>query len=148
MPKLSWRRWASPGSLLVVGIALGYGFHVVEDARAATSAHRVYELRTYTTSPGKIDALNARFRDNTLRLFVKHHMKSVAYWMPQDPPLAGTTLVYVISHDSREVANANWAEFMADPEVKEVMSKSEENGKIVTKVERVFMDPTDYSPLQ
>lgn len=144
----SWRRFVSPASLLVVGVAFGYGFHVVEDAHAASAKHRVYELRTYTTNPGKLDALNARFRDNTLRLFVKHHMKSVAYWMPQDPPLAGTTLTYVISHDSREAAENNWKEFIADPEVKAVMSKSEENGKIVTKVERVFMDPTDYSPLK
>jgi hypothetical protein len=148
MPNSSWRRFVSPGSLLVAGVALGYGFHVAQDAHAAPAAHRVYELRTYTTNPGKLEALNARFRDNTLRLFAKHHMKSVAYWVPQDASLAGTTLVYVISHDSREAADKNWSEFMADPEVKDVMSKSEESGKIVTKVERVFIEPTDYSPLQ
>jgi hypothetical protein len=148
MPNSSWRRFVSPGSLLVAGVALGYGFHVAQDAHAAPAAHRVYELRTYTTNPGKLEALNARFRDNTLHLFAKHHMKSVAYWMPQDAPLAGTTLVYVISHDSRAAADQNWSEFTADPEVRDVMSKSEENGKIVAKVERVFMESTEYSPLQ
>ena len=37
----------------------------------------LYELRTYYTPEGKLDALNARFRNHTLTLFEKHGMKTI-----------------------------------------------------------------------
>ena len=39
----------------------------------------VFELRTYTTHEGKLDALNARFRDHTVGLFKKHGIESIGY---------------------------------------------------------------------
>jgi hypothetical protein len=108
---------------------------------------RVYELRTYTCFEGKLDALLTRFRDHTVRIFNKHGMESVGYWIPQDERQK-TTLIYVLAHPSLEAAKKNWAEFSADPEWKKVAAASEANGKIVQKVDRVFMDPTDFSKLK
>jgi hypothetical protein len=114
----------------------------------AYAADRVYELRTYTTLDGRLDALKARFRDNTMRIFEKHGMKNVAYWVPQDAPRSSNTLIYIISHASRDAAKMNWEAFRNDPEWKKVSADSEKDGKIVSKVESVFMDPTDFSPLK
>ena len=69
---------------------------------------RVYELRTYTAAPGKFDALNARFRDHTVRIFAKHGVKNIIYWTPTEGPLVGNTLIYVIPHASREAAEKFW----------------------------------------
>ncbi len=106
----------------------------------------VFEMRTYTAREGKLAALEARFRDHTLRLFEKHGMKNVGYWVPVNEPDSKNTLIYVIQHESREAAGKSWASFMADPEWKVAQSKSEEGGKLVAKVVSVFMQATDYSP--
>ena len=42
------------------------------DSPAAEKDARVYEMRVYYAAPGKLDALNARFRDHTAKLFEKH----------------------------------------------------------------------------
>lgn len=115
-------------------------------ARAA--ANRVFEVRTYTAPPGKLEALQKRFRDHTIRIFNKHDMTSVAYFTPQDAPLADNTIIYVLAHPSREDAKKNWAAFNADPEWVKVKADSEKDGRIVEKVVSVFADPTDFSPIK
>jgi|SRR5580658_3070709 hypothetical protein len=109
---------------------------------------RVFELRTYTCYEGKLPDLLARFRDHTMRIFEKHGMTNIAYWVPQDSPAHENTLIYIIAHASREAAKQNWKEFASDPEWQKVQKDSEANGKIVSKVESVFMDPTDFSPVK
>ncbi|HXN23495.1 MAG TPA: NIPSNAP family protein [Candidatus Dormibacteraeota bacterium] len=106
----------------------------------------VYELRVYHTYEGKLDDLLRRFREHTTKLFERHGIKNVAYWTPTDEPLKGKTLIYIVAHPSREAATANWKAFRDDPEWKSVRDKSEENGKIVEKVESTFMVLTDFSP--
>ncbi len=117
-------------------------------ARAADLG--VYELRTYTTEPGRLDALLARFRDHTVKLFEQHGIVNLAYWVPMDAKDgAGNKLVYLVGHPSREAATANWKAFSDDPEWKAVRTASEapeHGGKIVTKVESVFLAPTSFSP--
>ena len=108
---------------------------------------RVYELRTYTCYPGKLDALKARFRDHTITIFNRHGMESIGYWVPQDDR-SQTTLIYILAHPSLEEAKKHWQEFRADPEWVKVAADSEANGKIVQKVESVFMSPTDFSKLK
>lgn len=117
-------------------------------ANAAEPVTRVFELRTYTAAEGKLDVLHKRFREHTMQLFERHGMVNIGYWTPQDPALAANTLVYVIAHRSREAAQANWAAFRADPEWQKVKAESEANGPVVAKVESVFLDATDYSPLK
>jgi len=114
----------------------------------ADSKSRVFELRTYTTNEGKLPDLQKRFRDHTIEIFNRHHMTSIGYWVPQDAPRSRNTLIYVLSHPSREDAKKNWDAFRADPEWKKVAADSEANGKIVTHVDSVFMDPADYSPIK
>jgi peptidyl-tRNA hydrolase len=75
-------------------------------------------------------------------------MTNIAYWVPQDAPASQNTLIYVIAHASREAAKKNWDEFRNDPEWQKVQKESEANGKIVSKVDSVFIDPTDFSPIR
>jgi hypothetical protein len=114
----------------------------------AQGTGKVFELRTYTAPEGKLPLLQKRFRDHTIRIFNNHNMKSVGYWVPQDGAEHTNTLVYIISHDSREQAKKNWAEFQADPEWKKVSAESQVDGPIVSKVVSVFMDAADYSPIK
>ena len=124
------------------------GFVVGNIVRAQSDSRRVFELRTYTAPEGKLGDLDKRFRDHTMRIFKKHGMENVGYWYPQDPPDSANTLIYIISHKSRDAAKASWAAFQADPEWQRVSTESQVNGRIVSKVVSVFMDSTDYSPLK
>jgi hypothetical protein len=117
-------------------------------AGCAFSQTRVFELRTYTCNEGKLEALKARFRDHTIEIFKRHGMESIGYWVPQDAERSKNTLIYIIAHASREQARKNWAEFQADPEWRKVSADSDKDGKIVMKVDSVFMDAADFSPLK
>lgn len=109
---------------------------------------RVFEIRTYYTAEGKLADLNKRFREHTMKLFERHGMTNIAYWIPQDAPASGNTLIYVLSHRSRKAAAESWDAFRRDPEWQQVRAASEADGPIVTKVESVFLDATDYSPMK
>ena len=146
MTAFSPSRLVSAAALLAIGFAAG-SWNASSVAHAQ-NAGKVFELRTYTAPEGKLPNLQARFRDHTIRIFNKHGMKSVGYWVPQDAPAKDNTLIYIISHDSREAAKKNWADFQADPEWKQVSAESQVGGPIVSKVVSVFMDATDYSPIK
>jgi len=117
-------------------------------AAGALAQTRVYELRTYHCYDGKLEALKARFRDHTVEIFKHHGIESIGYWVPQDPELAKNTFVYLVAHPSRAAADKNWADFRKDPEWIKVAAESEKNGKLVEKVDSVFLDPADFSPLK
>jgi hypothetical protein len=110
--------------------------------------NRVFELRTYTTIDGKMPDLLARFRDHTTRLFEKHGMENIGYWLPTDGQQAKNTLIYVVAHKSREAAKSSWDAFRKDPDWIKVKDASEAQGKIVEKVESVFMSPADFSKIK
>ena len=110
---------------------------------------RAFEMRTYYAAPGKLEALNARFRDHTCELFKKHGIEIVGFWIPTDKEQgAENKLVYILAHKSREAAKKSFADFGNDPEWKKARAESEVNGKLVEKVESVFMSATDYSPMK
>jgi hypothetical protein len=109
---------------------------------------RVFELRVYHTLPGRLPALQTRFRDHTITIFNRHHMTSIGYWVPQDSPQKDRTLIYIIAHESREAAKKNWAEFIADPEWQKVAKESEADGEIIEKIDSTYMDPADYSSIK
>ena len=111
--------------------------------QAAADSHSLYEMRTYYANEGKIDDLHARFRNHTMKLFEKHGMKNIAYWSPADQP---NTLIYIIAHKSAEAAEASWKAFVADPAWVEVYTASIADGRLVAKIDNVFMTKTDYSP--
>ena len=145
------------GSVLLIAAAAfvaGLAVHAAiapPPAIAAQTANRVFELRTYTAPEGKLDALNARFRDHTLALFKKHGITNIGYWTPQDAPTSQNTLVYLIAHQSREAAKKSWAAFQADPDWQKARTASEVNGPLTVRpggVMSVFLTPTDYSPMK
>jgi hypothetical protein len=146
MTVFSPARIVSAAALLAIGFAAG-SWNATNIAHAQ-GAGKVFELRTYTAPDGKLPNLQARFRDHTIRIFNKHGMKSIGYWVPQDAPAKDNTLIYIISHDSREAAKKNWANFQADPEWKKVSAESQVDGRIVSSVVSVFMDATDYSGIK
>lgn len=114
----------------------------------AAGGGRVFELRTYTAAPGKLDALSARFRNHTLALFKKHGMEVVGFWVPTDKETGGDKLVYILAHKSRPAAEASWKAFRADPAWVAAKSASEVDGVLAAKVEAVFLAATDYSPFK
>jgi len=109
---------------------------------------RLFELRTYTANEGKLDALNARFRDHTVKLFEKHGMTNVGYWTPEGER-SKDTLIYILAFPDKEARNKAFKEFGADPEWKKAQTESEANGKLLVKpTDSVFLTPTDYSPMK
>lgn len=122
-------------------------------AKAENVGDRVFELRTYTTEPGRLDALNARFRDHTVKLFAKHGMVNVGYWTPMNGQKgAGDTLIYILAHKSTDAAKASFDSFRQDPDWTAARKASEEKagGSLTVKdgVKSVFMKPTDYSAVK
>lgn len=114
-------------------------------AADASPAHKLYEMRVYYAAEGKLDALHARFRDHTMRLFEKHGMKNVGYFVPEGEN-PERKLIYFISHADREARNRSFKSFGADPEWQKAAKESEKNGRLVMKIEETFLTTTDYSP--
>jgi hypothetical protein len=138
--------------MLSLGILLGTGLLetdiVAQQPAESNSMPHIFEQRTYTTHPGRLDALVRRFRDHTTRLFEKHGMVNIGYWVPSDPPLSEHTLIYILAYPSREAREESWAAFRADQEWVEAAAASQVDGEIVMGVESVLMDPTDFSAIR
>ena len=103
----------------------------------------LFELRTYHAAPGKLDALLTRFRDHTVELFTKHGMTNVGYWVPVENP--DNLLVYLMAYPDKKARDASWKAFLADPDWKKAAAASQVDGKLVEKVDGIFMKPTDFS---
>ena len=112
-------------------------------AAAADQDTRCYELRTYYANEGKLDALNARFRNHTVALFEKHGMTNVGYWVPLEND--ANKLVYLMAYPSREARGTMWKAFFNDPNWKAAYQASVANGKLVKRVDSLFLKATDYS---
>ena len=109
---------------------------------------RVFEIRTYYAQPGKMKELHARFRDHTVKLFEKHGMTNVGYWSPADDKGAEEKMIYILAYPSKEAADASWKGFRSDPAWIAARDASEKNGKLILKIESVYLNPTDYSPMK
>ena len=110
------------------------------------SAETVYELRIYHLNEGKQPLILDRFRTKETKLFERHGMHGVAYWIPTDEPLAGRTIVYMLRHKSRDAANESWKAFRADPEWVTLKAESEKDGVFVKQADSTFLKLTDFSP--
>jgi hypothetical protein len=147
---MSMSRWTV---LAIVMVAFSGGFAArgafTPEVTVHAAADRVFEMRTYTANPGKFEALKARFRDHTLKLFAKHGITNVGYWIPIDAPLSENTLVYILAYPSRDAAKASWAAFQGDPDWVKARTESEKDGRILVKSpESVFLNPADFSPMK
>lgn len=112
------------------------------------SGARVFEMRTYYAHPGKMDALHARFRDHTNKLFVKHGMTLIGYWSPIDAKEAEKKMVYILAYPSKAAAEKSWKDFVSDEAWKKIKAETEKDGPLVKSVESVYLNPTDYSPIK
>src|ERR1700761_9461068 len=137
--KLSHLSSFAMGAMVMLGVSM------ISQTHAQVPNH-VFELRKYFAMPGKLDDLKTRFRDHTIEIFDRHHMKSIGYWVPQDNK--DNALVYILEHPSKEEALKNWTAFRNDPEWQKVSKASEANGKLVDHVDSVYMDPADFSPMK
>lgn len=117
----------------------------IEQVRA--DDNRVFELRVYHTLPGKVPALESRFRDTTSKLLTKHDLKVVGCWVPEGAPTWENTFIFMLAHSSREEAKRNWDAFVADPEFQAEI-KAEQANKLVEKIDVTYMRPTDFSPMK
>ena len=127
-------------TLLLLATSLLMAFNTI----AAQKETRFFEMRTYYAAPGKLDALQARFRNHTTKLFEKHGMVNIGYWLP----LTNTEskLIYLLAYPDREARDKSWKAFGADPDWQAAAKESERDGKLVAKVESVFLSATDFSP--
>lgn len=114
----------------------------------AQAPPRVFELRIYTAQPGKFEAMKARFREHIIPLFKKHGMEVVGFWTAADAPKSADTLTYILAFPSREAAQKSWDAFRADPERARVWATTEKDGPINLKVESMFVNPIDFSPIK
>src|SRR5438874_3764841 len=106
--------WVSLAVLAAgVGIAVAAANAEKEDKKVD---QRVFEMRTYYAAPGKMDALNARFRDHTNALFKKHGMEVIGFWQPADPKEADKKLIYILAFPTKEAAEESWKTFREDPD--------------------------------
>lgn len=135
---------AMVGVVTVSVMAQSGGNSVAKDSR-------VFEMRTYYAAPGKLEDLQARFRDHTVKLFEKHGMTNIGYWVPVDEKTgqpSGNTLVYILAFPSFEARTKSWDGFRTDPAWNAARNESEKNGKLVEKVDSVFLKATDYSGIK
>ena len=112
------------------------------------SPARTFELRTYTPAPGKLDDLLTRFRDHTMKLFKRQGITNVSYWVTEEKDGAPSKLVYILAHPGEAEGKQHFDAFRKDPDWVKVKADSEKNGPLTTKVESIYMTPTDYSPMR
>jgi hypothetical protein len=135
--------------LLALGLVLCLpGTGTTQEKETRKVENRVFEMRTYYALPGRMKALHDRFANHTIKLFQKHGMTVIGFWVPRDEKAAEEKLVYILAYPSKEAADKAWAGFRADPEWIKARDASEKDGKIVAKLESVYLNPVDYSPLK
>ena len=131
----------------MLSFAAGPFFSAPLTRTVSADSNRVFELRIYHAVPGKVPALQARFRDTAGKLLAKHDLKAVGFWVPQDTPGYENTFIYILAHPSRDEAKRHWAAMLSNPAFKE-MAKLEQAEKLVEKVDSIYMDPTDFSAMK
>ena len=140
---LKWRALAVVGlSCGVAGVAWGYAQQTREPG--------FYELRIYTTLPGKREALAARFGDYTTKIYERHGIRNVGYWLAASGEHADRTFVYMRGYPSREARDERLTAAHADPEFHEVVTSVERDltTRLIESVQALDLVATDYSALR
>jgi hypothetical protein len=118
------------------------------NAANASGKDRLFELRTYTCLPGRFPNIVSRFQDHTFKLFEQHQMENIAYFKSEEVDSAQPKLVYIVAHQSQQAATKSWAEFRVDPTWIAARDASEKDGKIIEKVESIFLKPLSFSKIK
>ena len=106
---------------------------------------RVFELRIYHALPGKLPALESRFRDKTSKILARHSLEVVGYWVAEGA--SNNSFIWIVAASNPDEAKKNWAAMGADPEFQEVI-RAEQAEKLVEKVDVIYMRPTDFSAIK
>ncbi|MFM2442695.1 MAG: hypothetical protein RL449_1337, partial [Bacteroidota bacterium] len=69
-------------------------FNFAVEAKKADN--RYFEMRIYYCHPGRLDALLERFTNHTTKIFEKHGMTNVGYWVPTNN--TENTLYYILAY--------------------------------------------------
>lgn len=129
-------------------VAFGLGMFANEMRVTAQSKARVFELRTYTMHEGKLEHELDLFRTSLAKTIERHGMSALGYWTAADAPQSQNTLIYIVAHQSREAAKKSWDAFRADPVLVPMREATKREGPSVVKVDSVFLNPTDFSPIK
>jgi hypothetical protein len=125
----------------------------VQGKQTSVDTYEAFEIHIYHAMPGKLPALEARFRNTLSKLLPKHGLKVVGYWTTEDASAADKTktltnsFVFMVAHPSRQKAAENWDAMHADPEF-QALVKSEQVDRLVEKVDTTYMHSTDFSPMK
>jgi len=95
----------------------------------------VFELRTYTAAEGRLQGLLARFKEDQSPVLGNSGARAVGFWVPIERPQSENTVMYLLQHKSLDAAKDSWSS-----------GEAAAQGPLVSNVESVFMDPTDFSP--
>lgn len=104
----------------------------------------IYEIREYTTVPGRMPALVTRFNEHTLRLFKRHGMEVKFISLTAVGGNSNNELVYVLQFEDYGDMERKWAAFQGDPEWQRARTASEQDGPIVARISRRVLDPTSF----
>ena len=123
--------------------------HLAHINEVRADSNRVFEMHVYHAVPGKLPALESKFRDTTSKLLAKHDLKIVGYWVPEGTPAWDNTFIFIVAHSRREEAKKNWDAMRADPDFQEVIRENSDPAtKFVEKIDVIYMRPTDFSPMK
>jgi hypothetical protein len=141
------KSWAPYAIGLAAALAAGslITIRLLHVSEVNADANQIFELRVYHALPGKLPALESRFRDKTSRILARHNLKVIGYWVADDP--SANSFIWIVAGPSREELKKNWAEFAADPEFQDVI-KAEQAEKLVEKVDVTYMRPSDFSAIK
>ncbi|MEZ4905480.1 MAG: NIPSNAP family protein [Spirosomataceae bacterium] len=111
-----------------------------------TKEPRILELRTYEGySEDAVRRKIKMFNESEIAIFNKTKLNIVFFGevlIGQRMPC----LTYMLTFKDMEERNANWAKFSADPDWKQV-SQAAEYANTVSRIQRVFLEPTAYSQI-
>jgi hypothetical protein len=118
------------------------------NSREVSRPSGIFQLRTYHLLPGRLDAIQTRFRDHTQALFEKQGLSNYPYWITLEKEGVQAKLVYLLGHQTKDDFNAAFGRFVADPEWILARDASEVSGKIVEKIDAHFYTALPFSPMK
>lgn len=104
----------------------------------------IYEIREYTTVPGRMPALVQRFKEHGFAAFERHGIELVLISPTSLGEVSNNELVYVVRFDSYQEMADKWHALNADPDWLAARKASEEGGAIVARLSRRVLDPSPF----
>ena len=106
----------------------------------------IYELRIYHAMPGKMPALEDRFRSLVVGLLEKHGIDALGFWKTDIGP-SNQTITWLVAFVDANDRVHKWNALTTDPEWVNGKKDSEKGGEILSHWENRLLTPTDYSRL-